>query len=163
MFTVEIEQAGFLACTHAIKVNGAHVADVDERTANLWRVIADADQVFVSDDMSLTTEREPLVLVRFRLEQKEMTAFLNAVMFDYDAHTEGPLHMGWDEIDPSLRSMFRLKAENLFESDVWELDIGNHYPRHVPIIIVHPEKVGGNDMTPFIELYYAILDSETPA
>ncbi|QVW28763.1 hypothetical protein pEaSNUABM8_00266 [Erwinia phage pEa_SNUABM_8] len=163
MFSVEITQAGFLADTHDIKVNGKHVATVDERTANLWRVIADADQVFVSDDMALTTEREPLVLVRFRLEQKEMTAFLDAVLFDYDAHTEGPLHMGWDEIDPSLRAMYRLNAQSIFESDCWELDIGNHYPRHVPIIIVHPEKVGGIDMTPFIELYYVILDSETPA
>lgn len=160
MFNLDIIPGGVFARLNAINVNGTNVANVDERMARLWQVVSDADQVFVSDDMALNTDREPLVLVRFRLEQAEMEAFLRAVLFDYDAHTEGPMHLGWDEIDPSLRRMFRSQAQSLVESVTWELDANDHYPRNVPIIIIHPEKKGGTpyDDTPYIELYYVILD-----
>lgn len=164
MFNVDIAYGLVCSGLYNINVNGISVANVDERTSRLWQIVADADQVFVSDDMALNTDREPLVLVRFRLEQKEMEAFLGAVAFDYDAHTEGPMHLGWDEIDPSLRRMFRSSAEELFESPSWELDDNDRYPKGQPIIIIHPEKKGGTpyDDTPFIELYYVILDEPSP-
>lgn len=164
MFNVDINLGTVKGGLYTITVNGHIVATVDERTANLWRTVSDADQVFVSDDMAIHTDREPLVLVRFRLTQQEMEIFLKAVVYDYDGHTEGPMHMGWDEIDPSLRRVFRHGAETIVESDSWELDKNAHYPIGQPIIIIHPEKKGGTpyDDTPYIELYYVILDEPLP-
>lgn len=158
MFNLDIIPNGVYADSNAINVNGINVANVTDRVANLWRVINDADQVFVSDDMALMTEREPQVLVRFRLTQPEMEAFLKAVMFTYDANTEGPMHLGWDEIDPTLRRMFHRDAEDIVESDCWEVDQAGCYPTGQPIIIIHPEKIGGLDETAFIELYYVVLE-----
>lgn len=164
MFNVDINLGTVKTGLYTITVNGHIVATVDERTANLWRTVSDADQVFVSDDMAIHTDREPLVLVRFRLTQQEMEIFLKAVVYDYDGHTERPMHMGWDEIDPSLRRVFRHGAETIVESDSWELDKNAHYPIGQPIIIIHPEKKGGTpyDDTPYIELYYVILDEPLP-
>lgn len=164
MFNVDINLGTVKTGLYTITVNGHIVATVDERTANLWRTVSDADQVFVSDVMAIHTDREPLVLVRFRLTQQEMEIFLKAVVYDYDGHTEGPMHMGWDEIDPSLRRVFRHGAETIVESDSWELDKNAHYPIGQPIIIIHPEKKGGTpyDDTPYIELYYVILDEPLP-
>lgn len=159
MFNLTITPDTSTVDVNVIKVNDTVVATVSDRVAKLWDVISDADQVFVSDDMALTTEREPLLLVRFRLTQPEMEAFLGAVAYTYDGNTEGPLHMGWDEIDPSLRLMFYREAEDIVESHCWELDLAGIYPAGQPIIIIHPEKVGGLDQTAFIELYYVVLES----
>lgn len=156
MFQLEIKPLELN--TNSIVVNGTEVAVVDDRHANLWRVINDVDAVFVSDDMAIMTEREPVILLRFRITQPVMEAFLKSVLYTYDGNTEGPLHLGWDEIDPSLRNTFRLNAEDIVESDCWEIDEGNTYPRNVPIIIIHPELVDGTNREAFIELYYVLME-----
>lgn len=158
MFNLDIIPNGVIVDTNAVIVNGINVANVTDRIANLWRVINDADQVFVSDDMSLMTEREPRVLVRFRITQPEMEAFLKAVMFTYDANETGAMHLGWDEIDPTLRRMFHREAEDIVESTTLSLDETHCYPTGQPIIIIHPEKIGGLNETVFIELYYVVLE-----
>jgi len=160
MFELVITPAVNDNTVFVVFVNGNEVARVDKRGANLWRAVSDADQVFVSDAMALATEHEPVVLVRFRLAQAEMEAFLRTVMYTYDAYSEGPLHLGWDEIDPSLRTQFRRDADDMFESESWNLDECAEYPLGQPFIVIHPEKVGGMNETAFIELYYVILEEQ---
>jgi len=135
-----------------ISVDGVLIGAVNNQDALLWRIIADAEHVYVQDSHYTVPYTDPVRTVSFELELSMFMRLINTVPF-VNVLEHNRLH-SWDEIDPSIPKLLRLKATDTVE---WreEIDKEPTVPKHVPIIVIHFVKDEVENLG--IQLTYYIL------